>query len=263
MRSSVGTSSAPYVSHFATETVAAGAARANGTSRLTPSPTRAVEPTRNCLRDTAGTARRHDGVMPRPPARSIPARAGGGTRRRARPRFSRPATARHPPPCGPGRSPRALEPRGHRAAGVGHGEDERVQDSGPPVLARGVVELGGARVEEAHPVVPVAHQELRVLGQEVGVRELLAGHGELAATAAGDAEPGEPGAAVFHPSRFPSRRRDQGAALLRRTHRASARGPPRAERRRRRGRRRGRRRAPRGPGPSREHDRGSSAGPAG
>ena len=57
MRSSVGTSSAPYVSHFATDTVAEGAARANGTRRPTPRPTTAVEPARNCLRDSAGATR--------------------------------------------------------------------------------------------------------------------------------------------------------------------------------------------------------------
>ena len=110
----------------------------------------------------------------------------------------------------PGVGPGIQEPRRHLASGVGHGVDERVQHPGPAVSARGVVELSGPRVEEPDPVAAVAHQELGVLGQEVGVRELLAGHREPTAAVLEDAEPGEPRVALVHPALLPSGRRDQG-----------------------------------------------------
>ena len=163
----------------------------------------------------------------------------------------------------PGAGPGIPEPRGHLAAGIGHREDERVQDPGPAVPARGVVELGGARVEEPDPVAAMAHQELRVLGQEVGVGELFASHREPAAAVLEDAEPGEPRVALGHPALLPSGRRDQGPSSFGERVEPPGEIPRGRSACPRRERRPGRRRASPGLGSSRECGRGSSGGPAG
>ena len=108
-----------------------------------------------------------------------------------------------------------LEPRGHRAAGIGHREDERVQDPGAAVRARGVVELRGAGVEERAPG--------RSGGSSGAARPRRGGRDPRAPRAATaslprpqretrNRESQEP--SVFHPSRLPSRRRDQGPPLF-------------------------------------------------
>ena len=185
-----GQSSAPYVSHFATDTVAAGAARANGTRRPTPRPSdgrRADQelpsrqrgnraPPAPVSRDLQRAVYRH--------GREVELDAGLDRGSRGR------ASARRSPRVKHAARAHGCRTSRHRLRGSGAWEANACRTPDRPSLARGVVELGRARVEEAHPVVAVAHQELGVLGQQVGVGERVARHGEPAAADPEDAEPG-------------------------------------------------------------------------
>ena len=144
--------------------------------------------------------------------RSIPTPAAAGTRRPARRRCVRPVQAERRRGSTPAPLSTRVGTTPRRRARVGSLVRQRVQHARAAVAAREVVRLRRAGVEDAQAVVAVAHHELRVFGEPVRIREVLARHGEPPRAVPQQTEPRQPRALARRAALLPAGRRDQGAA---------------------------------------------------